>query len=628
MLGSDQLVEEGRRRTRQIVVDGQDSVAGDAQPVVLADGAAVTGRIAHRTGDLAGDDLRRSARHCIEIGLGGGSGVVREKRGEPLGDASGGNDADRLGRHRIDLLGDGDDVLVVRQEDDLRCRSGFHRLEELCRRRVHRLTPGDDDLDSEGVEDPPHAVTHGDSHNRTRNRIMGHRWFCRERNRFAHPALLLEFVEKIRHADALRPSDLDGGFDRRTDVVGVDVAVPETVPADNNDRIAERRPHILETGNRFVGGVQEVHDFVAEAGERGIRTAAVGCIEGLEEVGRDSRNFFVGFGHRTTVDDMQQRVEEQHEPGATRIDDAGIGEDLQHLRGVRKSVITTGVGCFENAEEIGACVGRHATGLGRNSHHGQDRAFDRTHDGAIGRRRCSIERSGERSGVDRTGFPEHAGEASEDLGEDDPRIAPGTHQRSVGDSRTRRIEVRSCIGELGHDRGEGERHVRAGVPIGYRVDIEPVDGLAVSRQSIGIAPDCLPEVIGGEAIERSHRPRHYLSGPARTPSWAEQDPAATIRLRFIRRLRGVWSWQLCATCAESTRLSVWRSATPTDGPSAVGIPTSSVSAPSSMVRPSASTSAPPASRQARSSRLSAERDYRLSACVASRGREVLRPDNR
>jgi hypothetical protein len=51
----------------------------------------------------------------------------------------------------------------------------------------------------------------------------------------AHPTLLDDLLGQIRHANLAGPPGVEGRFDRGADVVGVNVAVVETVAADDDD---------------------------------------------------------------------------------------------------------------------------------------------------------------------------------------------------------------------------------------------------------------------------------------------------------------------------------------------------------------------------------------------------------
>ena len=82
--------------------------------------------------------------------------------------------------------------------------------------------------------------------------------------RLADPALLLDLLGQVGHPDPLRAPRIHPGLDRGPDVVGVDVAVPQPVPADDDDRVPDAGPHLFEVRHGVVRGVEEVHDLVAQ----------------------------------------------------------------------------------------------------------------------------------------------------------------------------------------------------------------------------------------------------------------------------------------------------------------------------------------------------------------------------
>ena len=88
-------------------------------------------------------------------------------------------------------------------------------------------------------------------------------------------------------------------------------------------------------------------------------------------------------------------------------------------------------------------------------------------------------------------------------------MSASAHERSVRNGLTSGIKIGLGAIELGHNRSQGEGHVRSGVAIGNRIDVQPVDGLSMSGQGIGVAPDESPEVIGGQAGGDRHRRRDY-----------------------------------------------------------------------------------------------------------------------
>ena len=54
------------------------------------------------------------------------------------------------------------------------------------------------------------------------------------------------------------------------------------------------------------------------------------------------------------------------------------------------------------------------------------------------------------------------------------------------------------------DRLQGEGHVGAGVAVGHRVDVEPVDGLLVGREGVAVGLHHRSQVGGAQVIEGGH----------------------------------------------------------------------------------------------------------------------------
>ena len=144
--------------------------------------------------------------------------------------------------------------------------AALDRGQQVGGRRVHRLaaarrrwwTPRDRKMrrmPSPGARPRPRRTAPARGGGSPRRR-------CR---RLPHPALLLDLLPEVGDPDLAGPAGLEGGLDGGTDVVGVDVAVPQAVAADDDDRVAEPGPHLAERRDGLVGRLEEVHDLVAQA---------------------------------------------------------------------------------------------------------------------------------------------------------------------------------------------------------------------------------------------------------------------------------------------------------------------------------------------------------------------------
>ena len=122
-------------------------------------------------------------------------------------------------------------------------------------------------------------------------------------------------------------------------------------------------------------------------------------------------------------------------------------------------------------------------GLGRNvAQDREDRALDGLTDGLEGDLDGTAERMGDVGGRDGLiGRDEALGHAAQDLRGDNARVTASAHEGAMGDGAGDGLHV-SVGGKrrelLGH-RGERERHVSAGVAVGYGEDVELVDLLGL-----------------------------------------------------------------------------------------------------------------------------------------------------
>ena len=153
---------------------------------------------------------------------------------------------------RVDLLGDGDDVLVVRQHDDLVGVDRLDRVEDLRGRRVHRLAAGDHALHAELAEQLGQPVAAGDRDDRGRDRGQAERGtgvaaaprIAASRTR----VLLVDLLEQVGDPDLLRAAVRA----RAPASIAAPMSLVCTwqfhrpVAADDDDRVADLAPRLLE----------------------------------------------------------------------------------------------------------------------------------------------------------------------------------------------------------------------------------------------------------------------------------------------------------------------------------------------------------------------------------------------
>ena len=210
------------------------------------------------------------------------------------------------------------------------------------------------------------------------------------------------------------------------------------------------------------------------------------------------------LGQRPTVDDVQHGVEEEHESGAAGVDHARRGQHRQQLGRALQGLPRRHDRAVQDLHQ--GLVARRHRGRRRFPHDGEDRALDGVHDRLVGGIAGGGQGAGQVGPAGRRRPAQALAQPPQHLGEDDARVAPGPHQRPVADGLAGGRHVVGAFVEAGHHRLQGEGHVGAGVAVGHRVDVEPVEPVLVGPQGVTEADDAGPQVLGVEPVERLHRP--------------------------------------------------------------------------------------------------------------------------
>ena len=132
--------------------------------------------------------------------------------------------------------------------------------------------------------------------------------------------------------------------------------------------------------------------------------------------------------------------------------------------------------------------------------------------------------------------------------QDHAGVAPGAHERAVADGLARRPPGRRRRpSSSSHDRLEGEGHVGAGVAVGHRVDVEPVDAGLVGAPARPRKPET--------TARRSAAPRRVERSPSRRDRrpivrWAPVPATALTPVPFVRGLRYRVMAAVCEVCGK------------------------------------------------------------------------------
>ena len=250
----------------------------------------------------------------------------------------------------------------------------------------------------------------------------------------------------------------------------------------------------------------------------------------------------VGLGQRLTVDHEQRRVEQEQEPGSAGIDDAGVLQHGELLGSVVERGLAGGARGTEHSHQAGSVGRGGGGGVGRFAHDGQDRALDRLEHRQICGRRCRLQRFGDLRGREIGGVLQRADQPAQDLAEDHTAVAACPHQAAVADGIAGRLQLEVGQVELGDHGIERSGHVGAGVAVGNRVDVEPIDALGVDLQGVAEGDDRAAQRFRAEPFQCGHAdrlgaPRRVR--PARRPGRTPKSRALTYTpFEFLGQLSG------------------------------------------------------------------------------------------
>ncbi len=193
-----------------------------------------------------------------------------DQRGQPLRHATRRDDVHPLGGESVYLPSHGDDVLVVGQQDDRLGGDLFHHLQQLASGGVHALTTGHHSLGSQ----PPKALAEtGTRHHGHHSHLGGGELRQRIELRPVMEALRPRLFQQVGDLDLEGPAYglpflvPQGTFDRSRRIVGVDVAVPYSLAAHHDDRVADLTPSATKGVDEIIFRLQEEHDLVAQRGD-------------------------------------------------------------------------------------------------------------------------------------------------------------------------------------------------------------------------------------------------------------------------------------------------------------------------------------------------------------------------
>ena len=291
-----------------------------------------------------------------------------------------------------------------------------------------------------------------------------------------------------------RGAERQGRLDGTAGVVGVHVHRVATAAVGGGGRDRDRVAELVEALAQVLDPVgfaaaQQVHHL--ETRRSGRRDS---------DLGVGGRRHILLTGRRVPGHDLAQRVEQHQQAATTGVDHARIGEHVKLLDGlVERDHCRVRSGDHHPGEigTIGAGILGRFCGGPQHRHDGARHRFAHRCDDQTDR---VAQRGGEDDAVDigqfaaplGGGFRSDVGQSAQDLGQDHPGVAPGAVQRAVGQGRChpRHVVTAGRGVRLSPGRTHGEQHVRSGVGVRDRENVQPVDLVGVGDQvtNRGVGP--------------------------------------------------------------------------------------------------------------------------------------------
>src|SRR5690606_18742381 len=254
---------------------------------------------------------------------------------------------------------------------------------------------------------------------------------------------------------------------------------------------------------------------------------------------------------------------------ASRVDNACLAQDIEHLWRLRQRLARALERRFQHRKDVALARRRLRRLFGSDADHGQHRAFDRTHHGGVGLLASAIQCRREVLPADGGLALDGSREAPKDLGEDDAGVAPRAHERAEGEPVGDRTDAGRVIRlARGLERGvHRERHVRAGVAIRDREDIERVDAITVVveplRRERQRAQQVLALPFGGWRCRAEGRRTGH--GAFSVLALTRRPSTLTFTRSTVMPSRcSTWNFTVCMTFWATVKIGVPDS-TPTEG---------------------------------------------------------------
>ena len=277
--------------------------------------------------------------------------------------------------------------------------------------------------------------------------------------------------------------------------VRVHVHLDDLVVIDHDDAVTE----VVEERAQQLGAlvVFTRHDKLRAVAERDLSGVELGEVRALFRCGGGSRSGCGHGGGGASLQIAEHGVHDEHEALAAGVDHTCAAQHGVDVLRIGQRLARGGEQRLEHGLKVRALLGKLHGGLRTQTADGEDRALGRLHDGFVGSVHTGGDGGGKFGGVCVLAALEGLGDPAEQQRQDDAGVAARTAQQGAGGAVGHGADgVGLLAAELDGGGVHRQAHVRAGVTVRNREDVELVDALFVFFQCRIRAQEHLPKRCG------------------------------------------------------------------------------------------------------------------------------------
>ena len=335
---------------------------------------------------------------------------------------------------------------------------------------------------------------------------------------------------EVLDADPGQQADAQPVGDHRVRTVVVHVDLGQLHVTGDQDRLPDRLQVGLDRRNVEQLPGPRPHQVDRLVPERGLLDQ--GCVPVVRPYAPRAPGTLRDRLDGAPVRRLQRALEQMEQALAARVHDVGLAQDRQQRRRLGDGPLRGLHGGREHGLHVVIALRSRDGGGTRLPDDREDRSLDRLRDRLVGLLRARVQRMGEVQPVEPALARQAVRHALQDLADDDARVAARPHQRAEACRLGDALSIRSGPNPVGLVQGgpDGREHVRPGVSVRHREDVEGVDLLDVRLERGDGAPERCEEarsVAGSAGHQATSVPLSARSSGRGSPACVGPSAGAT-----------------------------------------------------------------------------------------------------